>query len=396
MIKNRYLLSALLLFFAGSAFTQVDTVEVQKEKTMYAALSGMNQNWYIGLGAGTQFLFSEDAENLAFSKRLTPSLALTVGKWISPFFGFRFQAQGTSLNGYSTSEGIYLADPIGGNSLYGNNDPVRNEVDINPDGSYRHYVRYMNLHFDVQVSLMSLISEYKADRKFDIIPSFGMGYMQVFEYKGVPSAGVRTVNCAVMGNYKLSDQFDVNLELKRSVFPDKFEGRIMGVGNESALAINVGVTYRFKKASFKSIAPANPETITEYIYKTQVDTVIVEKVSEPITQIVEKEPFALASILFRLNSASPEKGQKVQYVNIANFMKENPEVKICLEGYADRETGSEEYNYMVSQSRAENIKAILVKDQGIPSERLDVKAFGSVKQPYEEMQNNRVVLAVVL
>lgn len=99
----------------------------------------IGSNWYLEAGAGAQVLFSKDASSLNFGDRITPSFSLTGGKWFSEYWGLRLQLQGYSFNGYSTVNGIYLGNPLHGGLIYGPHDPVRNEVTIRPDGSYRHF-----------------------------------------------------------------------------------------------------------------------------------------------------------------------------------------------------------------------------------------------------------------
>ena len=113
--------------------------------------------WFVDVGGGVQTIFSSDASKLDFGKRLTPSYTIGVGKWITPAYALRLQIGGYSLNGMSTSEGLYLRDPQTDGSVYGPNDPVIDNVTVRPDGTYRHYLRYVNAHADFMVSLSRLL-----------------------------------------------------------------------------------------------------------------------------------------------------------------------------------------------------------------------------------------------
>jgi hypothetical protein len=176
-----------LLSVGFSAYSQ----EAKKEK-----------DWYIEAGGGAQLLFSSDASDLKFSKRITPAISLTGGKWFSPYWGVRLQIGGYSLNGNSSPFGLYLADPLG-NGLYGQNDPVRDHVKIRPDGSYRHYLRYVNAHVDFQLSLFNLIKGREHTSKWDIIPAVGIGYFRTFKYKGTPVTHNISNHVSVMGKYNV-------------------------------------------------------------------------------------------------------------------------------------------------------------------------------------------------
>lgn len=63
-----------------------------------------------------------------------------------------------------------------------------------------------------------------------------------------------------------------------------------------------------------------------------------------------------------------------QLDNIAAILKNYPDVRIRIGGFADK-TGTRAVNYEISKKRAEYIKSILVKD-GIPADRISIEGFG--------------------
>ena len=63
-----------------------------------------------------------------------------------------------------------------------------------------------------------------------------------------------------------------------------------------------------------------------------------------------------------------------QLDNIAAILKNYPDVRIRIGGFADK-TGTRAVNYEISIKRAEYIKSILVKD-GIPADRISTEGFG--------------------
>lgn len=134
--------------------------------------------WFVDVGGGVQTIFSSDASKLDFGKRLTPSYTIGVGKWITPAYALRLQIGGYSLNGMSTSEGLYLRDPQTDGSVYGPHDPVIDNVTVRPDGTYRHYLRYVNAHADFMVSLSRLL--FRSQGRFDVLPAVGLGYARSF------------------------------------------------------------------------------------------------------------------------------------------------------------------------------------------------------------------------
>ena len=126
---NKYIIVCMLFSFCLS-----NTVAQTKGN-----ISDIRSYWYIEVGAGALVLFSADASKLSFGGRITPSISVAGGKWFSPYWGTRVQVQGYSFNGNSTTNGLYLGNPLNNGLIYGSNDPVRSESVIRPDGSYRHY-----------------------------------------------------------------------------------------------------------------------------------------------------------------------------------------------------------------------------------------------------------------
>ena len=362
-----------------------------------------NRGWELGVGGGVQMLFSSDADNLAFKQRLTPSLSLSAGKWISPIWGLRLQAGAYSLNGYSTTDGIYVADPLNNGLVYGKNDPVRDHSDIYPDGSYRHYLRYVNIHGDLQMSLLRLISKQKRHR-WDIIPAVGLGYFQTLEYEGTPAVSSISTNFSLMGKYAINKRLSVNLEASAIVLPDAFDGRISGQSYENIIGATLGLTYHFKSKKSKQEQTAQPganrpvrvevrrDTIIEYVFVRDTIEVEVEKFISTRKGTVSN----LASIQFGLGREKPLASQEIHFANIANFMATHPEATLTLEGYGDKERGSAKENLRISGERTKNVRNILINRYKIDGNKISVKVIGAEEQPYKEQAWNRVVLVKVM
>ena len=78
---------------------------------------------------------------------------------------------------------------------------------------------------------------------------------------------------------------------------------------------------------------------------------------------------------------------------MAEWLKANPNEKIIIAGYADKDTGTSDYNMKLSQRRADAVKAELVNTYGIAEDRLSTAAFGSDVQEYPSHNDwNRIVI----
>lgn len=356
--------------------------------------------WFVEAGGGVQTIFSSDASKLDFGKRLTPSYTIGVGKWITPAYALRLQIGGYSLNGMSTSEGLYLRDPQTDGSVYGPHDPVIGNVTVRPDGTYRHYLRYVNAHADFMVSLSRLL--FRSQGRFDVLPAVGFGYAHAFAYRGTANTNSLTANFSVAAKYSVLKCMDVNLEIASALMPDHFDGRITGRKYEPTLGATLGLTYRFNASK----PYVRKERSKKHRREAVVDTVyMVERVVErPVfkDRIVEKpvvkkqEAFRLASISFAYASAKPAKKQEIVFENIVEYLKQHPSARIRLDGYADKATGKARTNLMLSIRRTDSVRNILIERYGIAPSRIDAQGIGCNAQPYEKNEHNRVVIVTAL
>ncbi len=243
--KGYFLIIALFCFSANlSAQLIQDTI--QKNKAFESSI--FSENLYLDIDAGTQILFSKEADKLVLRERFTPLFSFGIGKWFSPYLGVRVQSQGYALNGFSTVNSVYPAD-----SQSGTADPVQNYVTIRPDGSYRYFLRYINTKLDFQVSLLNLINGYDELKRTDLISSLGVGFMKVMNYKGVPNTNSISANFELKGKYHLSKKIDINFIVQTSLLPDNFDGRIAGEKYENYSSASLGISYYFKKRGFKRV-----------------------------------------------------------------------------------------------------------------------------------------------
>jgi outer membrane protein OmpA-like peptidoglycan-associated protein len=380
-MKGKTILTLLLAI--SSALSAQDSIKTNKKN---------DYKWYLSVSGGAQMLFSSDVENLDFAKRITPAVSLTAGKWFSPLWGARLQIGGYSLNGYSTTEGLYLADPLDNGLVFGDNDPVRNEVDVYPDGAYRHYLRYINAHADLTLSLFNIFNKNNNSR-WDIIPAIGIGYFGTFDHKGTPQVNSISTNYSLMGKFNACKGLDITLEISAAVLPGSFDGRITDKLYESTLSASVGLTYNFKACPKKK--KKNAEEIRIIQIQLPGDTVTIEKIVT-LEKGIKRSNFNLASIRFDLAKTSPKIGQEGQFVNISKYLTDNPEAKILIEGYGDRGTGSVETNLKISQQRAEAVKKILVNTYKVDETKIGVVGLGAELQPYETNDWNRSVIVTVV
>jgi outer membrane protein OmpA-like peptidoglycan-associated protein len=80
-------------------------------------------------------------------------------------------------------------------------------------------------------------------------------------------------------------------------------------------------------------------------------------------------------VAFPFNQSDVQTSQMPSLEHVANYLKDNPDAKITVNGYASPE-GTEEYNLQLSQRRADAVKNILVDKYGIAADRINAIGHG--------------------
>lgn len=79
---------------------------------------------------------------------------------------------------------------------------------------------------------------------------------------------------------------------------------------------------------------------------------------------------------------------------IADYMKQYPDSKATVTGFADNGTGNREINLRLAKERAEAVAKQLVDKYGISRNRLTVSSMQDNEQPFQTNDWNRVVIIV--
>ena len=95
---------------------------------------------------------------------------------------------------------------------------------------------------------------------------------------------------------------------------------------------------------------------------------VIEKV------VIEKVNKAAQNIFFATGSSKLLSKSYKSLQEVASIMKENPSFKVSVEGYTDN-TGGDELNQKLSESRAASVKEYLLQ-QGVDESKISFKGFG--------------------
>ncbi len=97
----------------------------------------------------------------------------------------------------------------------------------------------------------------------------------------------------------------------------------------------------------------------------------------PLKPVGPGAKIVLHNIFFPFNQSEIEDESVIELEKLVLFLNQNPQVKVEISGHTDS-IGSEEYNRILSQRRAEAVVLFLIH-QGISAERLISKGYGSTE-----------------
>lgn len=355
----------------------VSVTEVLPGKPRYYSDSHKN-NWFISLGAGGQTFLTEHMGDAQY----TLAMNFAVGKWISPYLGFRLSAMGGALHtNWPFSEGVMT------------------------------HMRYAAVYGDLMWDMFNTFHGYNERRVFSIIPFAGAG--GIYSFHNTPY-GSKTyafpITAGIKLNFRLSHYVDFFLEGRGNLIGDHFNGIVEGKEVESVVSAVGGFSIKFGKDRFKAYdAYADQMMINQLNDKVnslrgQLEECESQEVECPpcpepvVEEVTVVEPAGCNQELtgvvrFTINSAVVSDEEMVNVYNIAQWLKSNPSCNISVIGYADKDTGTPEYNKQLSQRRAESVVKLLTGKYNIDKKRIQIVANGSDSQLYPKNNNwNRIVV----
>lgn len=356
-------------------------------KTHYYSEKG--DNWFIQIGAGITSPFVEHKDALGYnaSRQLTAVYNVGFGKWFSPYIGWRLSFLGGSMHWQNTT--------------------------------YNHN-KWVNANFDFMWDMFNSLGGVNSKRVFSIVPFVGLGGAYTWDYKPASASQILRENGKVKStSWTLPVSAGIQLRLRLSRYVDFFaEGRAQFFGDnlnnvafgepvDMNLSVIGGFSFNIGGADFKSY---NPCDYTSYISNlnnqvndlrgalaTTAAALAAAEAQLPCPEVVEAAEVVetaplMATVRFRINSAKISDEEMVNVYNTAEYLKANPGQTVTICGYADRDTGTSEYNMGLSKRRAEAVRDVLVNKYGINPDRLSIDAQGSNVQPYSENNWNRIVI----
>jgi outer membrane protein 40 len=384
-MKTKTITLALAALTATSAINAQEATQPAHKTTF--AKDKASAHWFLEIGDAATISLAGVNRNAAFGDRvsfLNPNLAL--GRWISPSFGMRLQLQGGKLYDFSRQLTVF---------------PSGSPIVAYP----RNEVSYGWAHLDFLWDVTNYFMPYRENRVFHFIPFLGIGGAYVPEVKTPVGTVERkkfspTVDAGLQLKFRLSRVVDFNIEGKLTAADLKLPATAYDGERSGDFVGQVGasLTFHLGKKEFEAITPNDPALIAslnDEINRLRAENAELSKRPERCPDIVAPvvaAPKVVGNVIyFRINSATIDRNQVINVYNIAEYAKNNTET-VTLVGYADRETGTPDYNMSLSKRRAEAVADMLVNKFGISRDRLKLDWKGDTVQPYGENVWNRIVL----
>jgi len=374
----------VLVFAAITISAQESGFSTKAGRKATFARNGFWDNWFIGLGAGANFVQGDNNKDADFLNRLTVAPTIQVGKWYNPYIGGRLKFQGGSLHNFQNNA----------------TDMIHN--------------KYFGVEADVMWDVTNYLGKYNEKRVYSLIPYVGIGGAIGWDYKldGNTHPGGKqrnfTINGGIINKFKFSNRVALDIDLSAMLLKEAFnhggDNSYDGlVAASASLVFKVGKKTDFSEALLMDQGLIDDLNGQINKLRQENDRLRNQPAKEVIKEVVKDCPkcpeatkgsFVSNVVFFRLGSANIDKNQEVSIFNTAKYLQDNPSAKVKVVGYADKKTGTPSINEKLSEKRAKNVANELIKKYNIDSNRVTVEWKGDTVQPYAENAWNRVAIFV--
>ena len=344
-----------------------------------------NPHWYVQAQVGGQYTLGE----ISFDKLLSPNAQLGLGYNFNKVVGARL-----SLNTWQSKAG----------------QKVQNTT-------YKWKWNYVAPMVDATFNLTNLFCEYNPDRLVEVGVFGGIGAniawgndeaadakaailkseaaTEALKYGATPLEnlwdGTKTRFVARVGanvDFRVSDRVKLGVELSANTLSDKYNSKKAGNPDWYFNAL-VGVKVALGETHTTKVIPA-PKPVEKII-----ERIIEKPAPAPAPKVESKvvEENFRRDIFFPIGNSNIAKSQSTKIAEIVEYMKENPDAKITLTGYADKGTGSAAFNDKIAARRAQTVYNTLAA-KGVAKSRMIKESKGSRVQPFEENDMNRVTICI--
>ncbi|MFA5656130.1 MAG: OmpA family protein [Dysgonamonadaceae bacterium] len=348
-----------------------------------------SDNWFMSLAGGTNMYFGSGSSDQDFVDALGWQGQLAVGRWNSPKWGAR------------------LAINVGQHEHYNATKNYTTDSFVHP-------------HLDLMWNVTNAAAGYNPDRVYNFIPYIGVGYIYGMDedFKKVNSDGdlfknqnqSLTWNLGIINDFRLSNNFSIFVELAATTLQGSFGRQYSGIPagdydwdiiGQALLGVKFGLGGRQDFTSAELMDYNLINDLNSQINRLRAENENLSKRPEFCPECPEIEPVETVEsvyvpnvVFFRINSANIDRQQQISVYNTAEYLKSNPNATVQIVAYADRQTGTPDYNMKLSERRAKAVADALTSQYQIDSSRISLDWKGDTEQPYAENDWNRVAIFI--
>lgn len=394
-MRKVIVLSALLLITGMSVYAQEDyskslkttTTIVENADKYKVETNRFWSNWFVTAGGGGLIFFGDHNMQMKFGDRLSPALDIGFGKWFTPGIGIRFMYSGLTIKG-ATQNGSHSTGKVYDASQWLDEQKFD----------------FMNIHGDVLFNASNLLCGYNEKRFWSVTPYVGLGWILTWES---PRARNFNASIGLINSFRLSSAFDLNLDVRGTATKDEFDGERGGRKEEGLLSVTVGVTINSHgvhgRSTVKTITFSDEElrlmreqlkAMNDENNRLKDELATSNKVTERVVETnILSAPYL---VTFQISRYALSNEARVNIGFQAKIMKENKNAVYTIIGYADKGTGTKEFNQFLSKARAEAVYNCLVNEFGVPASQLKITYEGGVDNMfYDDPRVSRAVITVI-
>lgn len=392
------------LLFLFMMLAGVSMASAQTEGKYYSEKA--KDNIFISGGFGAQANLNSENK---FGKVIMPYATLSVGKWMTPVWGFRGQFSGWEQKmNMNRNSGLFSMD---GNSLA-----------LTPNGEdvYENYT-YISTNLDIMLNLSNLICGYNPDRIFNLSLVGGPGLTFARDRhtetlslgedtysRSVESGHAKAfpnIAAGLLANFHINKYWSIDIEARGVYSPSIFGKYSNNVYAEGNVGATIGATYTFGGRKFvQSGCKVDVDALNNEINKYRGDLAQAQadladarnalaqaKNVQPVEVVKEVQVAGPHAIFFKIGSAKLDDYGKVNVQLAAKTMKANPDRKYKIGGYCDTATGSASWNKKLSEKRAQTVYDALIAE-GVSEDQIEIVANGGTENMFGSDKLNRVVI----
>ena len=348
----------ILIFFLSAALGVAAQAQEQDTLTVYSPQKTARElnkpekyplNWFVGVGGG----FNMSTDLRKYSTESTGngtgiSVDIYAGKWFTRYFGARLGYHGinTSFNDVALPSRDHGSHPF----FYVHADALFRPTTWLVPYVHAGYINVTHTSLDIDV-----------DHKHKHALGGGLGVMfpiRAGRFRVVPGLRATMMNGGV-GTYDDTPQKETRIKISATL----------------GLAYTIG---KQKPRVIREVTEVPYEVLridTVHVHTHTVDTVYLQQELNDVADRINSR--TQADVLFDLNSAHLRPDAYPILQEVVDFMKEEPEVNVSIEGHACN-LGLDTVNQPLSERRAQAVYEYL-RAHGISYKRMTTKGFGSTR-----------------